>query len=167
MRVGIFWGTAPCGPYVNRRFGESITSIFMVENHPSKKPAGRWLAYFNLEDSQKMAAFKTKYCSVWCNSLNSSYRNLDLHTYLFNKRCWVQACSLQNSLGSYSSIAGLFIWGARWTHYTWLSTLRITGTNSKLQWFYTYSVHMFSAISHTRLDMMTVAMIGTYYRLIA
>jgi hypothetical protein len=38
LNTAIFRDTEQCSPYVNRRFGESITSIFKVENQPSKKP---------------------------------------------------------------------------------------------------------------------------------
>jgi hypothetical protein len=37
MKTADFWVIAPCSPYMNRCF---ITSIFRVENQPSKKPTG-------------------------------------------------------------------------------------------------------------------------------
>jgi hypothetical protein len=38
--AAIFGDMSPCSPYMNRNFGESIPSIFKVENQPRKKPAG-------------------------------------------------------------------------------------------------------------------------------
>jgi hypothetical protein len=37
INIVIFWDIAPCNPYVIRRFGELITSIFRVENQLNKK----------------------------------------------------------------------------------------------------------------------------------
>jgi hypothetical protein len=39
MKTAIFWDIAPCSPYMNDVSEERITSIFMVENQPSKKTA--------------------------------------------------------------------------------------------------------------------------------
>jgi hypothetical protein len=38
MNIAIIWNIASCSPYVNRRFGGIIPSIFKVESQPSKKP---------------------------------------------------------------------------------------------------------------------------------
>jgi hypothetical protein len=44
MNVSIFWDIAPCSPYMNRRFGGCIISIFRVGNELREKPAcSRWL----------------------------------------------------------------------------------------------------------------------------
>jgi hypothetical protein len=39
MKIAIFWDTAPCSPYMNRRFGGTYHLIFRVKNQLSKKPA--------------------------------------------------------------------------------------------------------------------------------
>jgi hypothetical protein len=50
--LAIFWDTISCGLYVNRHFGATITSIFRVDNQPSKTPA------CSAATSQKMGTFK-------------------------------------------------------------------------------------------------------------
>jgi hypothetical protein len=41
VNIATIWNIASCSPYVNRRFGGIISSIFKVESQPSKKPECR------------------------------------------------------------------------------------------------------------------------------
>jgi hypothetical protein len=60
LKNAVFWDVAPCRSCVNRRFGESIASIFRVEKFASEEPAEHVAA-----DCFQLVAQSAASCSRW------------------------------------------------------------------------------------------------------